>query len=172
MQRFATMSLAEISAPDVLAFHRYWQYLRGERPLPTKSAFDATAIPSLLPFITLEELHGDPLRVFYRVVGSEQAHFSAGDYTGKWMDELDWQPELKQAMLAQYDEIRRNKAPLFGMTQYLWHDGLEKTFEWGLFPFSENGENVTHAVTVEDFRHISRDNIRQWFRNHPPITEA
>jgi hypothetical protein len=171
MQRLATLSLAEISAPDVLAFHRYWQSLQAGQPMPAKSAFDPTRIPSLLPFITLEELHGDPPRVFYRVVGSEQAHFSAGDYTGKWLDELDWQPSLKQQMLAQYTEIRRLKEPLFGLSQFVWHDGLEKVFEWGLFPFSEDGITVTHVVTVEDFRHVSRERIRDRLREHPPSAD-
>lgn len=165
MQHLATLSLAEITAPDVLSFHRYWLSLRGGLLMPPKSAFDATAIPYLLPFITLEELHGDPPRVFYRVVGSEQARFAAGDYTGKWLDDLDWKPELKQQLLDQYAEICHSKAPMFGLSQFVWHDGLEKVFEWGLFPFSDDGTTVSHVVTVEDFRHISRDKIKQRLRD-------
>src|SRR5262249_48614259 len=121
MQRLATLSLAEISALDVLAFNRYWLSLRGEhRLMSTESDFDPTAIPGLLPFITLEELHEDPPRVFYRVVGSEQAHFAAGDYTGKWLHELDWNLEAKRELLAQYAEIRSSKQPMFGLSHLIW----------------------------------------------------
>ena len=57
MQRLATLSLADITSPDVLAFHQYWLSIRGDAAMPAKSAFDATAIRHLLPYITLEELH-------------------------------------------------------------------------------------------------------------------
>lgn len=159
MQRLATLSLADITSPDVLAFHQYWLSIRGDAAMPAKSAFDATAIRHLLPYITLEELHNDPLRIFYRVVGSEQAQFSAGDYTGKWLHELNWLPDLKQRLLDQYAEIQRIKVPMFGLSQFTWHDHLEKAFEWGLFPFSDNGTDVSHVVTIEDFRHITRKEV-------------
>jgi hypothetical protein len=159
MQRLATLGLADITSPDVLAFHQYWLSIRGDKSMPSKASFDATAIRHLLPYITLEELHNDPLRVFYRVVGSEQARFSAGDYTGKWLHDLDWLPDLKQQLLEQYGEIQRRKEPMFGLSQFTWHDRLEKAFEWGLFPFSDDGIAVSHVVTVEDFRHISRKEV-------------
>jgi hypothetical protein len=159
MQRLATLSLADITSPDVLAFNQYWMSIRGGKPMPLKAAFDATAIRNLLPYITLEELHNDPLRVYYRVVGSEQAQFSAGDYTGKWLHDLNWLPDLKQRLLDQYAEIQQLKTPMFGLSQFTWHDQLDKSFEWGLFPFSDNGMDVSHVVTIEDFRHTTRKEV-------------
>jgi hypothetical protein len=62
-------------------------------------------------------------------------------------------------LLDQYGEIQQLRAPMFGLSQYTWHDHLEKSLEWGLFPFSDNGTDVSHVVTIEDFRHITRKEV-------------
>jgi hypothetical protein len=154
-----SLPLTDLTSPLVLALHEYWSRLRGPRRWPRKVDFDPTEVRKLLPYLTVEEIHRDPLRVRVRLVGTEQARFAALDYTGRWLHELPWHPKIIQDLLGQYRRLVSLGEPLFGASRYAWNDGFEKVFEWGLFPLSVSGTDIDHVISIEDFSMIDRDRL-------------
>lgn len=155
----SSLPLADLTSPLVLALHEYWTKLRGDRKWPRKSDFDPADVRKLLPYLTMEEIYRDPLRIRVRLVGTEQARFAALDYTGRWLHELPWHPTIIQDLLGHYRQLIALSAPLFGASRYAWSDGFEKAFEWGLFPLSRDGTEIDHVISIEDFSMIDRDRL-------------
>jgi hypothetical protein len=74
--------------PRIAELHRYWCAITpADRRMPGRRQFDPTAIPKLLPWLRLYEVHRDPLRFRYRVVGTELVRIMGRDPTGKWLHE-------------------------------------------------------------------------------------
>ncbi len=159
MARLGYLEIGEVTSPLVLEMQAYWQEIRAGRTLPRKADFDPARVPRLLPFLTLEEVYREPLRIRYRLVGTEQARFAAEDFTGRWLHELSWEPKVVEGLLEQYELVLERRAPIFGASMFLWIDGYEKAFEWGVFPLSSDGETITHVIAVEDFYNVDREHI-------------
>jgi hypothetical protein len=71
------------------ALHRYWRDIRpGESLMPGRQHLDPAAIPALLPTIRLYDVHRDPWRFRYRLVGTELVRVLGHDPTGTWFDDL------------------------------------------------------------------------------------
>jgi len=67
---------------------RYWRSLwPADGLLPGRQHVDPLAIPRLLPWLRLYEVHRDPLRFKYRLVGTECVRMLGRDPTGRWFDE-------------------------------------------------------------------------------------
>jgi hypothetical protein len=68
--------------------HRYW---RGIQPaaglIPARRHLDPAAIPRLLPALRLYDVHRDPWRFRYRLVGTELVRVLGRDLTGGWYHE-------------------------------------------------------------------------------------
>ncbi|TDQ81489.1 PAS domain-containing protein [Dongia mobilis] len=153
--------LTDLTSPLVRELHRYWNEIKGDRRWPAKRDFDPAAVRRLLPYLTIEEVHRDPLRIRFRLVGTEQARFAGLDYTGCWLHELPWHPAVIQDLLGQYRRLLAAGEPVFGASRYSWADGFEKSFEWGLFPFGDGGDRIDHVLGIEDFSGIDRERLER-----------
>ena len=68
----------------------YWASLkRNGRPGP-RAAFDPTEVPSLLSSLLLGDIQPRPFRVFFRLVGTKVAAFSRLDFSGRYLNALDY----------------------------------------------------------------------------------
>src|SRR5688572_32912082 len=68
----------------------YWLRLqRNGRPGP-RTAFDPTEVPSLLSSLLLGDIETSPFRVYFRLVGTRVAAFSRLDFSGYYLDALDY----------------------------------------------------------------------------------
>ncbi len=161
MARLGYLEIGEVTSPLVREMFAYWEEMRAGRPLPLKADFDPSRVPRLLPYLTLEEVHRDPFRIRYRLVGTEQARFAAEDFTGRWLHELAWEPKVVEGLLEQYRLVLESRAPVFGASMFLWIDGYEKAFEWGVFPLATDGETISHFIAIEDFYNVDRAHILQ-----------
>ncbi len=56
--------------------------------LPSRESFDPVAIRALLPHIIMLDVHREPLRFRFRLVGTLMAGWLRSDPTGRWVDEL------------------------------------------------------------------------------------
>jgi hypothetical protein len=81
---------AELPACDerIAGLHRYWRGLwPAADTLPGRQHFDPLAIPALLPWIRLYDVHRGPLRFRYRLFGTELVRMIGSDPTGLWLAE-------------------------------------------------------------------------------------
>lgn len=92
MERFeCTLALEDELPPcdeQIIRMHRYWRDIRPAGSLmPGRPHLDPAAIPRLLPTIRLYDVHRDPWRFRYRLVGTELVRTLGRDPTGTWYHE-------------------------------------------------------------------------------------
>lgn len=134
-----------------------WDAARGDRAMPAKSAIDAFVLRPWLPYIVITDIHHDPFRVRYRLVGTAIVEANKQDYTGLWLAESGWLPETIDLNMALYRRAADSRMPVYGLSKVKWDMRLEYRFEWALFPLSDDGVTVTHCLGVDDYSAVDRD---------------
>ena len=150
------LELDELSSETIRMVHGHWNAVRGSRRFPARGDIDPAAIKPALPYVMISEVHRNPLRIRYRLVGTEVVHFSGEDFTGKWLHETDW-GSYRLAVEQKYVRMLETGEPTFGighLTQA--SDGKRKPYEWAIFPLAEDGEHVDRCLLVEDYRLLDR----------------
>lgn len=159
IEHMLRLTLAEITSANIRTLARYWENLRGGRRFPRKTEIDPAQIKPLLPYLILAEYHHSPLRIRYRLVGTEQARFAGLDFTGRWLHEIGWPPEFVRVWTGHVAEMIETGLPIFGRDALVWTDGKRKECEWAILPFSQDGATVTHGLSIEDFSTIERRRV-------------
>jgi len=155
------LAIGDVASSAILTLHAYWQGLRGGRPCPAKRDIDPAAMRALLPYLVIAEIHREPFRVRYRLVGTEAARFAGEDYTGRWLDETGWGEAIAE-IVGNFRRVAESGQPLFGIDRILWVDEKWKHYEWAILPLSDDGTTVTHCLVIEDFRHFERPSGSIW----------
>jgi hypothetical protein len=149
----------EITSEMIKAVEAKWDALRGTREFPSRRDIDPVGFQPWLPYLSLVEIHADKtgasFRVRYRLVGTEVTRFSNEDFSNTWLDETGWRPEIIAVNSALYRRVWGTRAPVFGLSQVDWDQRQDYSFEWGLFPLSDDGHDITGCLSVDDFTAIA-----------------
>lgn len=146
---------AAIASDMIAGVERCWEGIKRGRAFPSRRDIDPFLFQPWLPYLSIVELEDDPFRVFYRLVGTEVARFGQEDFSYKWLNETSWEPALKAANLEIYRRLRERRAPQFGLSKIEWEGRSDQVFEWGVFPLSNDGQAISHCLSVDDFRSIA-----------------
>ena len=138
----------EITSIMVRRMADYLARKRGERAMPSRADIDPTEIREFLPYVVLVDIERDPLRVYYRLVGTQIAAFY-GEFTGTWMHERPISDEYRQIAENIYNRMIATKAPVYGITEMRTRTDATVSYEWGYFPLSNDGINVTGGLEIE-----------------------
>jgi hypothetical protein len=133
----------------------YWSRLRGERPMPRRADFDPTEIYSSLPYLSVMQYQHEPYRVQFRLVGNEVARLYGRNVQGRFLDEMEWAPQDMIDTSHIYERLYKDAAPLFGLSYTNFQSKADRVFEWAVFPMSEDGERVTHAISIDDYTMVT-----------------
>jgi hypothetical protein len=92
MERVECILAADAALPPcdrrIAELHRYWRSISpAPGRLPGRQHFDPLAVPRLLRWLWLLDVHRNPLRFRYRLVGTEHVLVVGRNLTGKWIDE-------------------------------------------------------------------------------------
>lgn len=144
-----------LTSPRARALYEYWASKGGARRLPSRADIDPAEIKSLLPYILLTDLHHDPLRVFFRLVGTAVAEAVGRNITGQWLHEvpLDGGFEL---WLQTYRRLVDTREPIVGRNRATVQPGDERLFEWIILPLSSDGNTVDKTLELEDWEALCR----------------
>ena len=109
--------------------------------------------------LLLIEVNYNPRRLRYRVMGSAVAAMIGKDWTGRYVDEIALQTS---AVTEQTEETLESGAPTMHVYTYFRDDPeidqvRRMDFERLLFPFSEDGETVSHIHGANVNRILSSD---------------
>ena len=155
---------AEIASAMIAAVEAKWNALRGSGPnpsraFPARAEIDPVAFRPWLPYLSLVEIHPAippaPFRIRYRLVGTEVARFAEEDFGNKWLEETGWAPEIMAVNMALYQRVWESRAPAFGRSLVDWDLQEKYSFEWGLFPLSDDGHAINGCLSVDDFTAIA-----------------
>ena len=129
-------------APQLRVLLEHYTRLRGDHPLPLRSAFDPVAVPQHLGDIYLVHVEPPPRRYRYRLVGTRIAAVLGRDATGRYFDEV-YGPDVIDEMSRGFDWVRAHRRPLHRYGRCRHTEGrAHRGFEELLLPFSRQGETV------------------------------
>lgn len=132
------------------ALYRYWQS-RGGDALPTRADIEPADIKSLLPYVMIVDIHRDPFRIYYRLVGTAVAHFSGLDFTGTYLDELAFDICATTDLVNAYRNVCESRRPGLGMAfaQLNHHTALD--VEYLICPLFDAAGAVSQCLVLEDY---------------------
>ncbi len=151
------LALSEIGSDKIRQVQDYWARLRSGRRFPAKRDIEPADIKAVLPYVLISEVHRDPLRVRYRLVGTEITHYAGEDFTGRWLHEMNWGVDYTRSVERKYVRMFETREPVFGVDYFVQRtDGQRKPYEWAIFPLAEDGETVDYCLLVEDRQPLDR----------------
>jgi hypothetical protein len=139
----------QFRSPRLRMLLRYWSSLR-ERGLPLTADVSPQEIEPLLPNIMMVELSPEPLRVFYRHVGSEVAKFTGLEFTGHYLDEFLMDAFNLDAVHQAYRTVRDSRMPGVGVEPHVADGVCKLRTEYLICPLQTSGK-IDHCIVVEDY---------------------
>jgi len=135
--------------------HHYW-LSRWPAPdlLPGRQHCNPSDIPALLPWVWLADVHRNPLRFKYRLVGTGCVEATGPEITGRWLGEVH--PDFRGSALYPHFEAAAERAqvayyrgpPLYISAIY---DRKWKTLERLILPLAKDGRNVDMLFCMTTF---------------------
>lgn len=140
----------------VAAFHAQWQDLAlAAGGLPARAAIDPAAMRPLLPYlmiIDLETAAPGTLRIRYRLVGTAVAKFSGLDFTGSYLDELDFDICTTDDLTQAYGRIAGSGQPGLGLAFARLENDQVMDVEYLICPLAPTpGIATRQCVAIEDY---------------------
>lgn len=132
----------------------YWRRKAEDRPMPSRSDIDPVEIVPLLPYVVLTSIEREPFRVRYRLVGTQVVAQAGRDVTGCYLDQLDMHADAVDVE-AVHKAVAETARPAFGVSRLPSVASGAMGFYFAVFPLSNDGRTVTHAISVEDYRNVA-----------------
>lgn len=140
----------------ITVLHRYWCGIRpGGTLMPGRQHLDPGDIPALLPSIRLYDVHRDPWRFRYRLVGTEIVRMLGRDPTGSWFDDALAQLSTTSSrtdlvFVAEGRGISYRR----GFPLHFLPDKNHLRSERILLPLARNGSDVDIVLGFTVFHHV------------------
>lgn len=158
------IEIGRLNSPLVHELHSYWETKRGGRAMPRKADIDPAEIKALLPYVLIGEFAGEPARLRYRLVGTEVVSVYGVDFTGRWLDELDFGEQVEGGWGRQYRRVFESGRPIYGAARLFATSGMQMDYEFGLFPLSEDGVRPSHCLDLNDYRAALQRAQESWMQ--------
>ncbi len=129
---------------------RIWQDLAGSRPMPARADFHPRIFLRHLPDIALVDVQREPLRVRYRLVGTNITRAVGRELTGQWYDRL-YPPQIMAQVERVYTWIVTHRRPLRTTGMALFFDRQMYSYEVLNLPLSAEGEAVDMVLAAMKF---------------------
>ena len=123
----------------------HWLLIRGRRRMPARADFDPLEVRYALGYLSLIEVHRDPLRFYFRLDGTKQVELFGVDCTRRFLDEA-MPPDHVAMAVASYSDVVQRREPRYLRRQIAFHERLIE-YEALILPFSNDGERVDLLMT-------------------------
>lgn len=140
-----------IVSPRIRAFFDYWRGLAAGGAVPARDRVDPAAIKSLLPNLMIVELSPEPLRIRYRLVGTEVVRFTGIDITGRFLHELELDEFSETELLEVYRKQRDDGWPVVGVAEYAMQGKRLLRTEYIVCPLLDADGRPAQAIVLEDY---------------------
>lgn len=146
--------------------------------MPSWSDIDPAEIKPLLPHLMVTRYERNPFRTRYVIVGTWVVQYAGADFTGRYLDELDFKSEVDTDWGELHRQVATEGIPIFGRCRFLSESGLERDYESAILPMADQtGSFVERGFCIEDFPRgaavtPNADAIaRAWSPAARPVTE-
>jgi hypothetical protein len=160
------LHIEQASSRKIRLLFEYWQRMHRDGKPGLRTSFDPVEVPSLLSSLLLGDIESEPFRVYFRLIGTAVAEFSRLDFSGYYLDALDYKGRDSIEWLECYRRIHATGIGLVGSNRVVWPDDSEKEYEFAILPLSRNGHDAGSFVALEDYDGIDACEIPDM----PPVT--
>jgi hypothetical protein len=133
--------------------YRYGDDRQAGRAMPARAAIDPLDIPRLLPSLLLFDVEPGTERMKARLVGTRIADMYGLDYTGRYLDEIDF-GERRAAILHDYTTCLRSRQVYVSEHSFWTIPGATFRVERLILPLSEDGETVSMLLAGLGFEAV------------------
>jgi hypothetical protein len=135
----------------------YWEQLSVSRRPPARADFDPLDVPFAIGYVSIIEVHRDPLRFYFRLDGTKQVDLFGIDCTRRYLDET-MPPDHAALAVRTYVAVMDSGAPECHVRKVRFHERMID-YEILILPFTGsaedgNGIRVDYLITgiVPDYR--------------------
>ena len=132
---------SRIRTPALRSLFDYWNEKRGGQRFILRSQLKPGEITPLLPLVFILEVQQKPRRYLIRLMGTEITTRLGGDFTGRYVDELDF-GAAKQQVLAGYDHVVDCAEPHLNVSEFTQSGRTRIQAERLALPMSTDGLTV------------------------------
>lgn len=146
--------------PKIRQLHDYWRSIHPPAGLPGRQHFDPQQVPRLLAGVRLVEVHHDPFRLRYRLVGSRIDRVIGRNFTGRWVDEVHAGDPNYPELLEDYRATVVNARPTWRRgPPRVRHDDKCATLEVLRLPLASDGTHVDMVLSLTLFFDLKDEEI-------------
>ena len=117
----------------------HWERLSVARKPPPRAAFDPLDVQYALGYLSVIEVHRDPLRFYFRLDGTKQVELFGIDCTHRYLDEC--MPKDHAALAVRtYVEVMERATPQCHLRKVRFHERMID-YEILILPFTGNGQD-------------------------------
>lgn len=130
-----------LKSAELKALEACWRSkMRGD-VLPARRDIDPWEMRSFLRQVFLVTVTQNPLRFWFRLVGTRIAEDYGEDITGRYLDEIDLD-DVRRDIEEGYEIAAREGRPVYSRCDYRKHDRRHLAYERLLLPLSSDGKRV------------------------------
>lgn len=141
----------QAKSSKVRQLYEYWARLRRQGRPGARTDFDPTEVPSLLSSLLLGDIQREPFRVFFRLVGTRVAAFSRLDFSGFYLDALDYRGRDSIEWEDCYRRIQATGSGVVGINRVSWPDTDRVEYEFAILPLERGGDFAGSFVAIENY---------------------
>jgi PAS domain-containing protein len=135
--------------PLVRQFYEYWQRVAPPGRLPGRQHVAPEEIAPLLSRLWMVDVFRDPLRLRYRLVGTEITRSVGRELTGQWLDEAQPESVRNVNLHDRYRFIVGAGLPTWRRGQTFWdRDPTHRLVENCLAPLASDGATVDKIIAI------------------------
>jgi len=124
-------------------FLDYWYGIAPKNQLPGRQHVAPTDLAALLPRLWMLDVHRNPLRFRYRLVGTAEVRTLGREVTGLWLDEVHTEMQTDPSLYDRYRFMVETKAPTWRRGPVNWnHDSEHHIVENCMVPLAADGSTV------------------------------
>lgn len=152
-----SLGLPSDCEPDIRAAVEYWLSITPEAGLPGRQHFDPLDIPHLLPNVWLIDVHREPLRFTFRLVGTGVVAFFGSDPTGRDLSDV-FDGFEETIAYVDFCRVANERQPRWRRgTPVLFHQKNINRLERVYLPLARNGHDVDMIFCLSIFGAESPD---------------
>lgn len=131
--------------PRPLKLLEYWNRKRASRRMPSRADISPFEVKEHLGNLVLIDVEHPPLRLRYRLIGTEITSLMERDNTGRYYDEI-YSGELLEAIYGSFEWILSNRAPLRSFGEAFYPDKNYYGYEIINLPLSDDDDKVNMVL--------------------------
>lgn len=144
-----TTDVAEMrhrATPATQAFYDYWDGKRAGRRMPARRDLDPIEMKAWLPGIQLIDVHENPRRLVYRLVGEVEVAMRGFNHTGREVADAFFAVSREEA-LRNYHMVIDQATMVYDWARYMTVSGFHVSQETIFLPLSDDDRHVNMVIT-------------------------